>query len=1381
MELPLNPLRFLLIDPSGQNRIDTSRVINQALPGQPNVQCLLHRPSADALETLYWQLPNEFTGNRLASYGGLLRYTVYFEQPINDYVTIARHPDLVFQGERQRLIVRHKGLIRPSEPNRLEVRLTENNFLDDQGQPIDRAQLLQVLSRLRQVLIKASYSREATVVALAQLSLDIESNELDQLAALQPQWFGRQAAPSSVSRLTVEKCTCPPGHSGRSCESCSAGFFRQRSAADQFGRCVACECNGNSADCDPESGRCRRCLFNSDGDRCERCAAGYAKSESRGFPECVALDGGEETRNEKFISLGSQCGCDPRGTSSSVCSPATGSRSTCTCKANVEGERCDRCKAGHFYLSSLNRDGCQSCFCFNATRICRESSLYSTDLRAHLDQPDQQPTITDRFSRRDFSRFVRFTNDELVFSMDNQLNNITLYWSLPAEFLGDQLSSYGSDLTFVQRYTFDKNAAEFEYFEDSNVEITGGNLLLFYVGPIPHRVGDQIKSRVPLKEGNWQVSRLSSPHFVSAATRADMLQALSDVQKIHIRAKLYSNATAFMLRSVSMGSGQVHPPFAGSSTSLATQVEQCFCPPGYAGRSCQSCQIGFARKNGKCVRCSCNGHSDTCEPETLTCAACKHNTAGESCERCTDGFYGSATGATVNDCSPCPCPLTSNGFTPTCFRESDGKPTCSSCPTGYTGRNCERCAAGYQGNPLQPGDLCRPLNATITPTSATATAGNDDNIRVQLQPEQIQVQIGHPVRLRCAVYGSNEASSLPIVWSRAHGHSLPNNTRKIANMLEFVPSSDKDAGEYYCRVPLLSGKPIIASSTVLIQQFASTDPQSPQIRVDPRSAIVRAGDSVTLRCYAYGHPKPTIHWMRSVDGQLMPESRVEQDALTIARVAQSDTGDYYCVAENRLGKEQIRTYVYVKPSSESDEPETRERPETRESIDNGLKGEPTVNGGASDVISAPTVRMSPDRQMLVQGKDGQIECIGNGQPAPRLTWLRARADLPAAHRIVDTSSSLNQSRSILYLHSAQIDYRGLYVCRGENAGGLAQASAVVEIERREIPAIDIYPYANQSIPLHSSALFQCRLTAGTPSPVVTWRRLDDTPLPPSITPEEQERAQSLAVPQALAPLQVFTNGVLRFNRVLPEHAGRYVCNAENVAGRVTAEAVLQIVGQPHLSIRQSTPYRVRLSDPIRLDCELTLPNVGQSAQYQVTWRKLVPDSAAGSYVNVQVPSARELPNRALIHMNTANADDAGFYVCSAVSAGDGRTVAMQRIQVLIDDDLRSGSSDSPSEPEVHVQERVVNVPQSSNTEMRCFVHNSAKPLRLNWLRVGGHLPAHWKVADGVLFANNVTLEDAGQYVCHVHDADNNKIVVSQKVLLVVKGEFNRFLDLLFFF
>lgn len=68
---------------------------------------------------------------------------------------------------------------------------------------------------------------------------------------------------------------------GKRCELCDDGFF-----GDPLGQrgpvhpCEPCQCHGNVdlnavGNCDPVSGRCLRCLYNTMGDRCERCRPGF--------------------------------------------------------------------------------------------------------------------------------------------------------------------------------------------------------------------------------------------------------------------------------------------------------------------------------------------------------------------------------------------------------------------------------------------------------------------------------------------------------------------------------------------------------------------------------------------------------------------------------------------------------------------------------------------------------------------------------------------------------------------------------------------------------------------------------------------------------------------------------------------------------------------------------------------------------------------------------------------------------------------------------------------------------------------------------------------------------------------------------------------------
>ena len=116
----------------------------------------------------------------------------------------------------------------------------------------------------------------------------------------------------------------------------------------------------------------------------------------------------------------------------------------------------------------------------------------------------------------------------------------------------------------------------------------------------------------------------------------------------------------------------------------AAYVEQCECPVGYSGHSCEKCESTFYRvKTGPWL--------GKCTEESPTCPA---------------GFY--ADRLRGKSCQRCPCPLTSpsNQFAKTCRLDYDGQVTCD-CPTGYIGRRCEQCDLNYSGNPLIAGDSCK--------------------------------------------------------------------------------------------------------------------------------------------------------------------------------------------------------------------------------------------------------------------------------------------------------------------------------------------------------------------------------------------------------------------------------------------------------------------------------------------------------------------------------------------------------------------------------------------------------------------------------------------------------------------------------------------------
>ncbi|XP_044764891.1 laminin subunit beta-1 isoform X1 [Coccinella septempunctata] len=138
-----------------------------------------------------------------------------------------------------------------------------------------------------------------------------------------------------------------------------------------------------------------------------------------------------------------------------------------------------------------------------------------------------------------------------------------------------------------------------------------------------------------------------------------------------------------------------------------TTTGQCKCRANTYGRECNRCRNGFWNFPN-CVRCDCNGHSDTCDPLTGACEECKDNTEGHTCDRCKIGFYGDPRLNVDIPCRPCPCPgLGNHSFASSCSLDPYTKDVICDCQKEYSGSRCDICADNYYGNPEVPGGKCQ--------------------------------------------------------------------------------------------------------------------------------------------------------------------------------------------------------------------------------------------------------------------------------------------------------------------------------------------------------------------------------------------------------------------------------------------------------------------------------------------------------------------------------------------------------------------------------------------------------------------------------------------------------------------------------------------------
>ncbi|XP_069465378.1 laminin subunit gamma-3 [Ambystoma mexicanum] len=142
------------------------------------------------------------------------------------------------------------------------------------------------------------------------------------------------------------------------------------------------------------------------------------------------------------------------------------------------------------------------------------------------------------------------------------------------------------------------------------------------------------------------------------------------------------------------------------------------CPPGRIGRRCEVCDEGLygdpLGRHGPvrpCDPCDCSGNVDptaigNCDSLSGNCLRCLHNTAGNRCERCHEGFYGDARAEDQGaKCAPCNCHQAGSAGYPQICDPITGQCVCL---PHVIGQDCSQCRPGFYG--MQPGIGCQSCN-----------------------------------------------------------------------------------------------------------------------------------------------------------------------------------------------------------------------------------------------------------------------------------------------------------------------------------------------------------------------------------------------------------------------------------------------------------------------------------------------------------------------------------------------------------------------------------------------------------------------------------------------------------------------------------------------
>ncbi|XP_014473552.1 PREDICTED: laminin subunit alpha-1 isoform X2 [Dinoponera quadriceps] len=643
--------------------------------------------TADEVEysSPFWLAPQVYIGNLISSYGSNLTYSVTWAVIRGDssgkptiepnVILISNNGLRIAYGEEQYSSVKAEVSVSLREHGWYHVRdeirdiPTRLRRTEYRGDPVTKAQMMRVLADLKHLMIRAKYHSE-----------QIEGNL--QFAVLTT----AELSPDGKINNLIEKCECPEGYEGLSCEKCAWGYAKVITNSTHFQDhhiCVKCDCNGHVGSCDLLMGECGTCLHHTVGPKCDRCAVGYygiaTKGTSEDCKKCACPLFIESNNFSPSCQLD-----DPTDINSGY---------VCTqCPEGYTDDHCESCDVG-FYGNPLTPGGtCQRCLCNGGA--CDQETGRCLECRGNT-----EGWKCDRCKEAHFGDPLKLNcmpcDCSPLGSNSAQCDRVTGQCPCGSLFAGRDCSSciegYGNVTAGCREC-------------DCDVGALGG--LCDPVSGVCRCAPGVVGSRCDRCDADHYgltsdgCKGCGCNNMGSSSSACDIVSGQCQCKPQVVGRQCNECKIGYWGLASGTGCASCSCDLMGSrNVSCHSNTGQCYCKPGVGGTICDTCLSGYYgfSANGcqLCDPCVRPGH--VCDPDTGRCV-CPSLTYGEHCDRCRPGAWNLVPRV---GCRPCACTL---GTTrPQC----DHQGQCP-CRIGYDGLRCERCTKGYYGYPR-----CRPCSCNV--------------------------------------------------------------------------------------------------------------------------------------------------------------------------------------------------------------------------------------------------------------------------------------------------------------------------------------------------------------------------------------------------------------------------------------------------------------------------------------------------------------------------------------------------------------------------------------------------------------------------------------------------------------------------------------------
>jgi len=227
-----------------------------------------------------------------------------------------------------------------------------------------------------------------------------------------------------------------------------------------------------------------------------------------------------------------------------------------------------------------------------------------------------------------------------------------------------------------------------------------------------------------------------------------------------------------------------------------------------------------------------------------------------------------------------------------------------------------------------------------------------------------------------------------------------------------------------------------------------------------------------------------------------------------------------------------------------------------------------------------------------------FQCEAEGNPQPKVTWLKQNFSLAADKRVVPSSGGM-------MITAVTSQDEGMYTCVARNILGEVTSSATLSVQ---VGAVISRKPSSVIAEEGQTVSLVCKAT-GQPTPTVTWRK---------------------AFGQLPKEKTTVVDGNLTILNITKADGGAYACVAKNLLGEDSAVSQIMVLGKLKFTI--IPPKKV-----VAFDFNNVILNCEAKGSIEIAWRR----------VGQSLPQNHVLyPNGTLL-LPSFSSSDAGAYTCVA--------------------------------------------------------------------------------------------------------------------------------------